>query len=185
MFAFIIITICYFWFWIYHKNITNVGISARKAAGITKREERELKNSCIWRTVSLFTSLSYNVKKFSWKKKLWVGVIWWLGHFLKSSPFKILYWIQSKQNKVIYYSTTQCVMIWHDNSNIDFKWNITNIMAFTLIAKVSFKVSKSLLYLLFLHNRNNFRYSLHTAYQHFHRTSRFLFLIFWILLQIR
>ena len=70
LFAFIIITMCYFWFWIYHKNFTNVGISARKAAGITNREERELKNSCMWRTVSLFTSLSYNVKKFSRKKKL-------------------------------------------------------------------------------------------------------------------
>ena len=142
MFTFIIIPICYFWFWIYHKNITNVGISARKAAEITNREERELKNSCVWRTVSLFTSLSYSVKNFSWKK-MEVGVIWWLGHFLKSSPFKILYWIQSRQNKVIYYSTTQNDMTWYDNSRIDFKWNISKIMTLTLIAKVSFKVSKS------------------------------------------
>ena len=103
----------------------------------------------MWRTVSLFTSLLYSIKNFSFKKNFWVGVIWWLGHFKKLLLSKFQNSIQSKQNKVIYYSTTQYVMTWYDNSNIDFKWNITKIMALTLIVKISFQVSKSLLFLLF------------------------------------
>ena len=82
----------------------------------------------------------------------------------------------------MYYSTTQYDMIWYDNSNIDFKWNISKIMALTLIVKISFQVSKSLLFLLFLQNRKNFNYSQHMAHKHFRRTSTFFFLIFWILL---
>ena len=73
-------------------------------------------------------------------------------------------------------------MIWRDNSNIDFKWNILKMMTLTLIAIISFIVSKSLLFLHFLQNRKNFNESHNTAHKHFRCASTFLFLIFWILL---
>ena len=57
--------------------------------------------------------------------------------------------------------------MWRDNSNIDFKWNISKIMTLTLIAKVSFIVLKSLSFLHFLQNRKNFNYSHNTAHKHF------------------
>ena len=62
-------------------------------------------------------------------------------------------------------------MIWRDNSNIVFKWNISKIITPTLIAKISFEDSKSLLFLHFLNRRKNSTYTDNC-------TSTFLILIF-------
>ena len=89
--------------------------SAQKAAEIRIREERELK------TVSLFTSLSYSRKNFSWKKICELEelfqkmnfdyLIWWLGHFLKASSLKIseLNTVQEEWSYILRHNT-----IWHD-----------------------------------------------------------------------
>ena len=168
MFTFIIIPICYFWFWIYNKNISNVGISAWKAAGIRNRDERELKNSCMWRISFSFYICLVQYRKFLLKNKLRVGVVvskneFWLFELVARALFKTFssqnFRIKYSPRRMKLYSTAQHNMIWHDNSNIDFIWNISKIMAFTLIAKVSFIDSKSLLLLFFLHNRKNFNYS--------------------------
>ena len=69
------------------------------------------------------------------------------------------------------YDMTQYDKKWYDNSNIDFKWNFSNIITPTLIAKISFEDSKSLLFLHFLNRWKNFNYTDNC-------TSAFLILIF-------
>ena len=64
-------------------------------------------------------------------------------------------------------------MTWYDNSNIDFKWNISKIITPTLSAKISFEDSKSLLFLHFFNRGKNFNYTDNC-------TSTFLLLIFWV-----
>ena len=65
-------------------------------------------------------------------------------------------------------------MIWHDNSDIDFKWNISKIITATLIAKISIEYSKPLLFFHFLNRWKNFNYTDNMAQIYFNCTFNIL-----------